>query len=140
MGDWRSHAIGLNLLIEMRGGIRTLLKQSPYLSPTLSVFVLYVIPFPKIPSSTLTSTQHNDHGQHMLSPLGPTRHQCLPRILHLRHARPFPPDIPLHALPTHPLLLHGAYLTPTLTRLPINLLRHNRLLPYPRSTRPAHYD
>jgi hypothetical protein len=42
MSDWRSHARGVNRLIEMRGGIRTLLEQSPYLSPTLSIFVLFV--------------------------------------------------------------------------------------------------
>jgi hypothetical protein len=44
MADWRSHAGGLNRLIEMRGGFEDLLKQSPYLSSTLSMFVLQVHP------------------------------------------------------------------------------------------------
>ncbi|KAH7409786.1 fungal-specific transcription factor domain-containing protein [Phaeosphaeria sp. MPI-PUGE-AT-0046c] len=40
MADWRSHAGGLNRLIGMRGGLRKLMKDSPYLTPTLAVFVL----------------------------------------------------------------------------------------------------
>ncbi|KAL5117027.1 hypothetical protein ACEQ8H_005113 [Pleosporales sp. CAS-2024a] len=42
MADWRTHADGLNRLIELRGGMRSLMKESHYLVPTLSIFVLIV--------------------------------------------------------------------------------------------------
>ncbi|KAH3920020.1 hypothetical protein HBH56_021740 [Parastagonospora nodorum] len=42
IANWRSHASGLNQLIHLRGGIRSLMKQSPYLTPTLAIFMLIV--------------------------------------------------------------------------------------------------
>jgi hypothetical protein len=78
MGDWRSHAGGLNRLIEMRGGVHEVLKQSPYLSPTISIFVLYVLRIPKTCHRRLINTQHRNHGKHMLPLLGPTRNHFLP--------------------------------------------------------------
>lgn len=41
MADWRSHASGLKQLVDMRGGFRNLMKQSPHLAPTLVVYILY---------------------------------------------------------------------------------------------------
>ncbi|KAH7091343.1 fungal-specific transcription factor domain-containing protein [Paraphoma chrysanthemicola] len=43
MADWRSHASGLRRIIDMRGGFRTLMKQSPHLAPTLVVYILIVV-------------------------------------------------------------------------------------------------
>jgi hypothetical protein len=40
MSDWRSHASGLNQLIDLRGGMKQLRKESPYLAPTIAVFVM----------------------------------------------------------------------------------------------------
>ncbi|KAF2822970.1 hypothetical protein CC86DRAFT_356812 [Ophiobolus disseminans] len=42
MADWRSHASGMKQLVDMRGGLRTLLKESPHLSPTLVVYILII--------------------------------------------------------------------------------------------------
>ncbi|KAH3990112.1 hypothetical protein HBH52_001700 [Parastagonospora nodorum] len=46
IANWRSHASGLNQLIHLRGGIRSLMKQSPYLTPTLAIFILIPRPRP----------------------------------------------------------------------------------------------
>ncbi|KAF2027869.1 hypothetical protein EK21DRAFT_71024 [Setomelanomma holmii] len=43
MADWRSHASGLRRIIDMRGGFKSLLRQTPHLAPTLVVYILIVI-------------------------------------------------------------------------------------------------
>ena len=44
MADWRSHASGMKQLVDMRGGFKSLLQQSPYLAPTLVIYILYTSP------------------------------------------------------------------------------------------------
>ena len=39
-GDWRSHAYGMKRLIDMRGGFGTLIRETPYLTSALVIFVM----------------------------------------------------------------------------------------------------
>ncbi|XPS68897.1 hypothetical protein M3J09_001176 [Ascochyta lentis] len=41
-GDWRSHANGMKRLIDMRGGFATLIREAPYLTSALVIYVLIV--------------------------------------------------------------------------------------------------
>ncbi|UPX10496.1 uncharacterized protein EKO05_0001154 [Ascochyta rabiei] len=41
-GDWRSHAIGIKQLIDMRGGFATLIREASYLTSALVIFVIIV--------------------------------------------------------------------------------------------------
>lgn len=55
MADWRSHASGLKRLIDMRGGFRSLMKQSPHLAPTLVVYILYAYDSHPLSDTNVTS-------------------------------------------------------------------------------------
>jgi hypothetical protein len=46
MTHWQSHIDGLQRIIEMRGGFKTLVDQSPQLAPALVTYTLYVIESP----------------------------------------------------------------------------------------------
>ncbi|KAF1848804.1 uncharacterized protein K460DRAFT_304288 [Cucurbitaria berberidis CBS 394.84] len=43
MADWRSHASGMNRVIDMRGGFKNLMKQAPHLTPALVIYMIIVI-------------------------------------------------------------------------------------------------
>ncbi|KAH7366665.1 fungal-specific transcription factor domain-containing protein [Pyrenochaeta sp. MPI-SDFR-AT-0127] len=40
--DWRAHASGMQRLLDMRGGLKALRQQAPYLVPSLIVYILIV--------------------------------------------------------------------------------------------------
>lgn len=42
-GDWRSHARGMNRLIDMRDGFGALLRSAPHLTSSLVIFIVLVV-------------------------------------------------------------------------------------------------
>ncbi|KAI8938311.1 hypothetical protein NX059_005963 [Plenodomus lindquistii] len=40
--DWRSHAMAMQRIVDLRGGFKDLLKQAPFLAPTLVIYILVI--------------------------------------------------------------------------------------------------